>query len=58
MESYPIEAVPCAGDVHMACFTMVKNAPDLKERLQLQDKSLAFAMVESNLVRCLICPNK
>ncbi|KAG0309882.1 hypothetical protein BGZ98_003425 [Dissophora globulifera] len=50
MESYPIEVVPNAGDVHMACFISVKNAPDLKERLQAQDKTLTFAMVESNLI--------
>ncbi|KAF9436355.1 hypothetical protein BGZ76_004215 [Entomortierella beljakovae] len=50
MESYPIEILPGAGSVHMACFTSVKNAPDLKLRLQEQDKTLAFAMVESNLI--------
>ncbi|KAI1314928.1 hypothetical protein EDD11_001565 [Mortierella claussenii] len=50
MESYPIDAVPTAGNIHMACFTAVKNAPDLKEQLQAQDKTLAFAMVESNLI--------
>ncbi|KAF9899291.1 hypothetical protein BX616_003119, partial [Lobosporangium transversale] len=50
MESYPLEAVPGTGEVHMACFTSVKNAPELKERLQAQDKTLTFAMVESNLI--------
>ncbi|KAI7832262.1 kinase binding protein CGI-121-domain-containing protein [Gamsiella multidivaricata] len=34
----------------MACFISVMNAPDLKERLQAQDKTLTFAMVESNLI--------
>jgi hypothetical protein len=51
MESFPIDTLPTAGDIHMACFTAVKNAPDLKEKLQNQDKSLTFAIVESNLVR-------
>ncbi|KAF9155837.1 hypothetical protein BG015_008414 [Linnemannia schmuckeri] len=50
MESFPIESLPSAGDIHMACFTAVKNAPELKEKLQNQDKSLTFAMVESNLI--------
>ncbi|KAG0297183.1 hypothetical protein BGZ96_007392 [Linnemannia gamsii] len=50
MESFPIESLPTAGDIHMACFTAVKNAPDLKEKLQNQDKSLTFAIVESNLI--------
>ncbi|KAF9546229.1 hypothetical protein EC957_009968 [Mortierella hygrophila] len=50
MESYPIDSLPTSGDIHMACFTAVKNAPDLKEKLQNQDKSLTFAMVESNLI--------
>ncbi|KAF9083376.1 hypothetical protein BGX29_011106 [Mortierella sp. GBA35] len=50
MESYPIDSLPTAGDIHMACFTAVKNAPDLKEKLQIQDKSLTFAIVESNLI--------
>lgn len=51
MESFPIDSLPTAGDIHMACFTAVKNAPDLKEKLQNQDKSLTFAIVESNLVK-------
>ncbi|KAF9940135.1 hypothetical protein BGZ65_008117 [Modicella reniformis] len=50
MESYPLEAVPGVGDIHMACFTAVKNITDLKERLQAQENPLAFAMVESNLI--------
>ncbi|KAK3824201.1 MAG: kinase binding protein CGI-121-domain-containing protein [Linnemannia elongata] len=50
MESFPIDSLPTAGDIHMACFTAVKNAPDLKEKLQNQDKSLTFAIVESNLI--------
>ncbi|KAG0299353.1 hypothetical protein BGZ97_003765 [Linnemannia gamsii] len=50
MESFPIDTLPTAGDIHMACFTAVKNAPDLKEKLQNQDKSLTFAIVESNLI--------
>ncbi|KAF9922544.1 hypothetical protein FBU30_007330 [Linnemannia zychae] len=50
MESFPIESLPTTGDIHMACFTAVKNAPDLKEKLQNQDKSLTFALVESNLI--------
>ncbi|KAG0259484.1 hypothetical protein BG011_002596 [Mortierella polycephala] len=50
MESFPIDTLPTVGDIHMACFTGVKNAAALKERLQNQDKSLAFAMVESNLI--------
>ena len=50
MESFPIDTLPSLGDIHLACFTGVKNAADLKERLQVQDKTLTFAMVESNLV--------
>ncbi|KAF8977247.1 hypothetical protein BGZ46_007536 [Entomortierella lignicola] len=50
MESYTIDVLPNAGSIHMACFTAVKNAADLKERLQEQDKALSFAMVESNLI--------
>ncbi|KAF9901017.1 hypothetical protein EC991_006607 [Linnemannia zychae] len=50
MESFPIESLPTAGDIHMACFTAVKNAPDLKEKLQNQDKSLTFAIIESTLI--------
>ncbi|KAG0272483.1 hypothetical protein BGZ95_011763 [Linnemannia exigua] len=50
MESFPIDSLPTAGDIHMACFTAVKNAPDLKEKLQNQDKSLTFAIVESTLI--------
>ncbi|KAF9363469.1 hypothetical protein BGX34_004085 [Mortierella sp. NVP85] len=50
MESYPLEAVPGAGDIHVACFSAVKNAADLKERLQAQDQTLTLAMVESNLI--------
>ncbi|KAF8947974.1 hypothetical protein BGZ47_007112 [Haplosporangium gracile] len=50
MESFPIESLPSAGDIHMACFTAVKNAPELKEKFQNQDKSLTFAIVESNLI--------
>jgi len=56
MESYPLEAVPGAGDIHVACFSAVKNAADLKERLQAQaqdqtqTQTQTLAMVESNLV--------
>ncbi|KAF9174642.1 hypothetical protein BGX20_010459 [Mortierella sp. AD010] len=50
MESYPIDVVPSAGSIHMACFINVKNATDLKERLLEQDKTLTFAMVESSLI--------
>ncbi|GJJ72398.1 EKC/KEOPS complex subunit CGI121/TPRKB [Entomortierella parvispora] len=50
MESFPIDTLPSVGDIHLACFTGVRNAADLKERLQVQDKSLTFAMVESNLI--------
>ena len=50
MESFPIESLPTAGDIHMACFVGVKNAPELKERFQNQDETLAFALVESTLV--------
>ncbi|KAG0246254.1 kinase binding protein CGI-121-domain-containing protein [Mortierella sp. GBAus27b] len=50
METYQLEAVPGVGDVHVACFTDVKNAAVLKERFQAQDKTMTFAMVESNLV--------
>ncbi|KAK3845539.1 MAG: kinase binding protein CGI-121-domain-containing protein [Linnemannia gamsii] len=50
MESFPIDSLPTAGDIHMACFSAVKNAPDLKEKLQNQDKSLTFAIVESTLI--------
>lgn len=50
MESFPIDTLPQAGYIHMACFISVKNAADLKERLQIQDKSLKFAMVQSSLV--------
>lgn len=53
MESFPIDTLPQAGDIHMACFISVKNAADLKERLQIQDKTLTIAMVESSLVRSL-----
>lgn len=50
MESFPIDTLPQAGNIHLACFISVKNAADLKERLQIQDKTLTFAMVESSLV--------
>ncbi|KAF9330158.1 hypothetical protein BG006_006851 [Podila minutissima] len=50
MESFPIDTLPQAGYIHMACFISVKNAADLKERLQIQDKSLTFAMVQSSLI--------
>ncbi|KAF8929452.1 hypothetical protein CPC16_001410 [Podila verticillata] len=50
MESFPIDTLPQAGNIHMACFISVKNAADLKERLQIQDKTLTFAMVESTLI--------
>ncbi|KAG0054438.1 hypothetical protein BGZ83_011232 [Gryganskiella cystojenkinii] len=50
MESFPIDTLPSAGDIHLACFTGVKNAALLKERLQVQDKTLTFALVESNLI--------
>ncbi|KAG0199005.1 hypothetical protein BGX28_007634 [Mortierella sp. GBA30] len=50
MESYPIDSLPTAGDIHMACFTGVKNAAVLKERLQTQDNTLSFALVESTLI--------
>ncbi|KAG0323713.1 hypothetical protein BG000_002509, partial [Podila horticola] len=50
MESFPIDTLPQAGDIHMACFISVKNAADLKERLQIQDKTLTIAMVESSLI--------
>ncbi|KAF9161962.1 hypothetical protein DFQ27_002021 [Actinomortierella ambigua] len=50
MESFPIEAVPEAGLVHIACYTGVNNASALKERLQAQDKTLAIGLVESNLI--------
>ncbi|KAF9426439.1 hypothetical protein BGZ94_006522 [Podila epigama] len=50
MESYPIDTVPQAGQIHMACFVGVKNAANLKERLQVQDKTLTFAMVEPTLI--------
>ncbi|KAF9572474.1 hypothetical protein EC968_009860 [Mortierella alpina] len=50
MESFPIDSLPTAGDIHMACFTGVKNAPELKERFQNQDETLSFALVESTLI--------
>ncbi|KAF9965313.1 hypothetical protein BGZ70_005068 [Mortierella alpina] len=50
MESFPIESLPTAGDIHMACFVGVKNAPELKERFQNQDETLSFALVESTLI--------
>ncbi len=50
MESFPIDSLPTAGDIHMACFVGVKNAPDLKERFQNQDETLTLALVESTLV--------
>ncbi|KAF9973570.1 hypothetical protein BGZ73_003178 [Actinomortierella ambigua] len=50
MESFPIEAVPEAGLVHIACYKDVKNASALKERLQAQDKTLTIGLVESNLI--------
>ncbi|KAF9928828.1 hypothetical protein BGZ67_006754 [Mortierella alpina] len=50
MESFPIDSLPTAGDIHMACFIGVKNAPELKERFQNQDETLSFALVESTLI--------
>ncbi|KAG0237503.1 hypothetical protein BGW42_000713 [Actinomortierella wolfii] len=50
MESFPIEAVPEAGQVHIACYTDVKNASALKERLEAQDKTLTIGLVESKLI--------
>ncbi|CAO3573848.1 unnamed protein product [Mortierella alpina] len=50
MESFPIESLPTAGDIHMACFVGVKNAPELKERFQNQDETLSLALVESTLI--------
>ncbi|KAF9585492.1 hypothetical protein BGW38_002151 [Lunasporangiospora selenospora] len=54
MESFPLDTVPEAGEIHMACFTSVKNAADLKERFQAQDKSLTVAMIESTLIMDVI----
>ncbi|KAI9260576.1 kinase binding protein CGI-121-domain-containing protein [Phascolomyces articulosus] len=50
MESHTLELYPERGQVHIALFRNITNAPELRQRLIAQDKTLACALVEANVV--------
>ena len=51
MESHTLELYADRGQVHIALFRNITNAPELRQRLIAQDTSLACALVEANVVK-------
>ncbi|KAI8333411.1 kinase binding protein CGI-121-domain-containing protein [Chlamydoabsidia padenii] len=50
MESHTVDLHPEIGQVHLALFTNVTNAEDLRQRLLKQDPTLVCALVDATLV--------
>ncbi|KAG2224896.1 hypothetical protein INT45_010845, partial [Circinella minor] len=50
MESHTLELYPERGQVHIALFRNITNAPELRQRLIAQDTTLACALVEANVI--------
>lgn len=51
METFPLELYPTKGPIHIALYTGVTNAEELRKRLLAADKSLSFAFVDARMVR-------
>jgi hypothetical protein len=53
MESHTLELHPEIGQAHLALFTQVTNAEQLRQRLLKQDATLVCALVDATLVRMI-----
>ncbi|RUS17060.1 kinase binding protein CGI-121-domain-containing protein [Endogone sp. FLAS-F59071] len=62
METFPLELYPTKGPIHIALYTGITNARELRERLLAADTSLSFAFVDAKVVidkfQLLVAANK